>query len=120
MRRPRFPAAILALATLAPIGLAAAPADALAHSGQLSPKDDCHRHKAAQERHWHIDGTATRGGPCLKINGKTYYFGSNAICAAERAAISDAREASWTGSIDGEVVDALVSCVQGLDLPARE
>ena len=70
-------AAICALVGLA--ALAAGPADlfdgigeAQAHSGQLSPKDGCHRHKAAGERHWHIDGTATRGGECVKQDGIAY------------------------------------------------
>lgn len=72
MRRSRGAAAILAIAALALIGLAAAPGDALAHSGQLSPKDGCHRHKAVGERHWHVDGTAERGGECVKRDGIAY------------------------------------------------
>ena len=70
-------AAICALVGLA--ALAAGPADlfdgigeAQAHSAQLSPKDGCHKHKAAGERHWHIDGTATRGGECVKQDGIAY------------------------------------------------
>ena len=43
----------------------------LAHAGGLSPKDDCHRDKAAGERHWHIEGTSERGGECIKRDGKT-------------------------------------------------
>ena len=35
-----------------------------AHPGGMSPKDGCHKHKAAGERHWHIEGTAKRGGIC--------------------------------------------------------
>ena len=46
----------------------------LAHAGQLSPKDDCHKYKAAGERHWHLEGTAERGGECVKRDGKTVYM----------------------------------------------
>ena len=45
---------------------------AQAHSGGLSPKDGCHRHKAAGERRWHLDGTAQRGGECVKRDGIAY------------------------------------------------
>ena len=44
----------------------------LAHAGQLSPKDGCHRHKAAGERHWHQGNTAERGGECVKQDGVSY------------------------------------------------
>ena len=71
--------------------------------------------KAADERHWHKDGTAERGGPCLTIDGKTRYFGSNALCAVERAAIIVARQAG--GSVSGDTAQALVHCVQGLGPP---
>ena len=37
---------------------------ARAHSGGLY-KDGCHRDKKAAERHWHLKGTADRGGPCV-------------------------------------------------------
>ena len=46
----------------------------LAHAGQLSPKDECHKHKAAGERHWHKAGTDERGGECIKRDGKTVYM----------------------------------------------
>ena len=72
MRRPRGAVAILAIAAVALIGLAALPTDAGAHSGGLSPKDGCHKHKAAGERHWHLDGSAERGGECVKRDGIAY------------------------------------------------
>ena len=46
----------------------------LAHAGQLSPKDDCHKQKGAGERHWHKEGTAERGGECVKRDGNTVYM----------------------------------------------
>ena len=72
MRRPRGAAAIVAIAALALFGLAALPGDGQAHNGQLSPKDGCHKHKAAGERHWHKPESAERGGACLKQGGITY------------------------------------------------
>ena len=83
MRRTRGARAAFATAAictlLAVAALAAGPADlfdgigeAQAHSGQLSPKDGCHKHKAAGERHWHVEGTATRGGECVKRDGIAY------------------------------------------------
>lgn len=61
--------AILALVLSGVVGLAAA-GDAFAHSGGLA-KDGCHKDNAAGERHWHIDGTADRGGECVKRDGRT-------------------------------------------------
>ncbi|MDE0203207.1 MAG: hypothetical protein OXK73_12325 [Rhodospirillaceae bacterium] len=46
----------------------------LAHAGQLSPKDGCHKQKSAGERHWHVAGSAERGGECIKRDGKTVYM----------------------------------------------
>ena len=59
-------------ASTALIGLAALPTDAGAHSGGLSPRDGCHKHKAAGERRWHLDGSAERGGECVKRDGIAY------------------------------------------------
>ena len=42
----------------------------LAHSGGMAA-DGCHKHKAADERHWHVGGTAERGGECVKTDGRT-------------------------------------------------
>ena len=42
-----------------------------AHPGGLA-KDGCHKDNAAGERHWHIDGTADRGGECIKRDGHTF------------------------------------------------
>ena len=42
----------------------------LAHAGGMA-KDGCHKHKAAGERHWHEEGTAERGGECVKSGGRT-------------------------------------------------
>ena len=117
MRRSRGAAAILAIAAIALVGLAAFPTDAPAHPGGLSPKDQCHRNNAAGERHWHKDGTAERAGPCVEIDGTSWRFGDNAICAAERAAIADAREASRYDDVPGETASALVTCVQDLEPP---
>ena len=61
-------AAAVMLGTM--IGLAAASGDAFAHTGGLA-SDGCHNHKAAGERHWHIDGTSERGGECIKRDGRT-------------------------------------------------
>ncbi len=77
----RIVPAALALAMLAVAALAVATprlidgtGEAQAHSGQLSPKDGCHKHKAAKERHWHVEGTATRGGECVKRDGVTFHI----------------------------------------------
>ena len=62
---------ILFVAFALAVGLAAGVPDAEAHRGQLSKKDDCHKMKAANERHWHIPGTGDRGGPCVKSDAGT-------------------------------------------------
>ena len=41
-----------------------------AHPGGMA-QDGCHRHKAAQERHWHLEGTSERGGECISRDGAT-------------------------------------------------
>ena len=58
-----------AMAVAVALGAAAAP-DAWSHPGGLA-SDGCHKHKAAGERHWHVDGTAERGGVCVKEGGRT-------------------------------------------------
>ena len=86
--------------------LAAPPASAeldepliFAHAGQLSPKDDCHKHKAAGERHWHLAATDERGGECVKRDGVTVKVGAEAevlkqrLAAAEAEAINARRQA---------------------------
>lgn len=89
-----------------------APVMQLAHAGQLSPKDDCHRHKAAGERHWHKKGTAERGGPCIKKDGKTTYLTNHAICGKERVAFSRAKD-KWNVDYKRHA-EALKDCIIGL------
>lgn len=89
----------------------------LAHAGQLSPKDSCHRHKAAGERHWHKEDTAHRGGPCVKVKGRTYHLTNHAICAAARVGLVEAKE-RW-GSDYKRVSEALKDCIVALPPPAR-
>lgn len=131
MRRLSGAAAILAICAVALFGLAAVPADALAHSGQLSPKDGCHKHKAAQERHWHKDGTAARGGACIKQDGTTYRVleveveieapapaGAAPwdVCATEWNSL-EYRLGAWTG-VSERAAD-LLGCLRGA-YPQRE
>ena len=42
---------------------------AIAGKGMVSPKDGCHWDRTLDppERHWHVEGTKERGGPCVKI-----------------------------------------------------
>ena len=87
----------------------------LAHAGQLSPKDGCHNHKAAGERHWHEDGTSERGGPCVKKNGATEKFRGNALCLDERLHMTKLIEDYWNTTGDWEdMARALRACIQGL------
>ncbi len=95
--------------------IAAEPVIQLAHAGQLSPKDDCHRHKAAGERHWHKDESATRGGPCLKVDGETYRFLNHAVCAEERIFFmqqADRWSPDWASA-----AERLKACIQNLPPP---
>ena len=73
-RRRRALPALAAAAAVALGALLAAPAldidGAFAHPGGMAG-DGCHKHKAAGERHWHIDGSAERGGECVKRDGRT-------------------------------------------------
>jgi len=85
----------------------------LAHEGQLSPKDHCHRHKAASERHWHLEGTTDRGGPCVKVDGETFRFGGNALCPDERVALSRDRD-RWNMNWR-QHAESLLACIKGLD-----
>ncbi|MYA88800.1 MAG: hypothetical protein F4X97_10180 [Boseongicola sp. SB0662_bin_57] len=89
----------------------------LAHAGQLSPKDDCHRHKAAGERHWHLEGTSTRGGPCLKdSNGETWHLNEHALCSDARIRFAVIEDLDWPTSHDWEeVARELRSCIMGLE-----
>lgn len=89
----------------------------LAHAGQLSPKDSCHRHKAAGERHWHKQDTSDRAGPCVKVNGQTYRLANHAICAATRVELVEAKK-RW-GSDYKRVSEALKDCIIALPPPKR-
>ena len=71
----------------------------LAHSGMLSPKDGCHNHKAAKERHWHRDGTAERGGVCSKQDGRTYRVLEVEAPAPEVKAPWDACPTEWAAMV---------------------
>ena len=66
----------------------------IAHSGGMA-KDGCHRDRKAGERHHHKDGSVDRAGPCLKIDGGTWRFAGNAVCAAERAAMARDEGDGW-------------------------
>ena len=134
MRGRAFRPARLAIAMLAVAALGFGTPDligsigeAQAHSGQLSPKDGCHRHKAAGERHWHQDGTAERGGACVKQNGTTYRVleveapapDAKApwdVCATEWNAL-EYRLGAWTG-VSERAAD-LLGCLRGA-YPRRE
>ncbi len=87
----------------------------LAHSGQLSPKDDCHNHKKAGERHWHRDGTSERGGPCVTQDGDTYRLTKHDICAKERILLVRESESYW-GNYEA-AAEALKNCIISLDSP---
>ena len=89
-----------------------------AHNGSLSPKDDCHKDNKAGERHWHLMNTQDRGGPCVVIDGRTFHFGSNDICAAERAELVRTKEDFWSGADDFRTVaESLKDCIIGLGPP---
>ena len=87
----------------------------LAHAGQLSPKDQCHKHKAAGERHWHIGEGIERGGPCVKSGGETFHFGKNALCKAQRLELAKAERRY--GADYRAIARALKECIQGLPAP---
>ena len=63
-----------------------------AHPGGMA-EDGCHRHRAAAERHWHLEGTSERGGECIERDGATVQ-----VAPAERqietleAQLADERE----------------------------
>ncbi len=92
-----------------------APYVQLAHSGQLSPKDNCHKHKAAGERHWHEANSSERGGPCVKDDGKTWRLTDHAICAGPRIELVRAGE-RW-GANYKSVAEALKDCIIALPDP---
>ena len=81
---------------------------AFAHNGGLSPKDQCHKQKSVGERHWHEEGTSTRGGPCIKKNGETYKLTNNNLCAAVRIRIIDAGWNEDWKDIAEDFVDCIV------------
>ena len=87
----------------------------IAHAGQLSPKDGCHKHKAAKERHWHKKGTSERGGPCVKVDGKTYKLFRHALCAEARVKLVRAKD-RWDGDYKGAAA-ALKDCIVGMHDP---
>ena len=80
----------------------------LAHAGQLSPKDDCHRQKSRGERHWHVEG-GKRGGPCVKVDGRTYHLRNHALCAKARVAFYREKE-RWRGNFRA-AAEALKDCI---------
>lgn len=86
----------------------------LAGAGMVSPKDGCHKatHNGQRERHWHIEGTKDRGGPCVRVDGETHQFGKNAICARARVALDEDRE--YDDWVRRKNARALVVCVQNL------
>ena len=101
--------------------------DAWAHPGQLSPKDDCHRHKAAGERHWHTNGTAERGGECVKRDGLSYRVleveaapaaaGPPWVaCSGTWAALTDEIGSYWAPSISDAAQELLI-CLQRAYVP---
>ena len=113
-------AALLAVAALG-IGTPELPGgagEAQAHSGQLSPKDGCHRDKAAGERHWHIDGSATRGGECVKRDGVTFHVQEVEVaadppwvaCSGTWATLTDEVGGYWAPSISDAARD-LLACL---------
>ena len=127
--------AIVAALAVAAMAVPAAAADELhreiilAHSGGVSPKDDCHRDRKgvqgpAGERHWHKEGTRDRAGPCVKVDGKTWRFTGNALCARERVDLINDRD-RWSPDWKRHV-NALLTCVQRMPVrigsrpPARK
>ena len=127
MRGRAFRPATLAIAMLAVAALGfgtpdpiAGIGEAHAHSGQLSPKDGCHKHKAAGERHWHQDGTAKRGGECVKRDGIAYRVlevdAPWDVCASQWNAL-EYRLGAWSG-VSKRAAD-LLGCLRGA-YPRRE
>ena len=80
----------------------------LAHSGQLSPKDGCHKQKSAKERHWHVKGTSERGGPCVGKPG--FKLTDHALCAKERIAFARDKDDGWGVNYERHA-EALKDCV---------
>lgn len=106
------------------VGLTMLAQPAAAHSGGVSPKDDCHKSKKLKERHWHKEGTRKRGGPCVKVRGKTYQFINNAICAEERVELTKnnelADEGGWSARRDAaryyrRIAENLRDCIANSD-----
>ena len=92
-----------------------APVFQFAHAGQLSPKDNCHKHKAAGERHWHREDSAERGGPCVKDGGETWRLTDHAICSGPR--IELVRAGGRRGADYKRVAEALKDCIIALPDP---
>lgn len=90
----------------------------IAHRGQLSPKDSCHKHKAAGERHWHKEGTDERAGPCVKVDGGSFRLTKHGLCAKERVALVRAKDKSWGANYAG-VAEQLKDCIIRMNLPRR-
>ena len=99
-----------------------------AHSGGVSPKDQCHKlnvkvdgKKRAIERHWHkapedAGGKKTvRAGPCIKDAGETYRLAGHALCADERIAMLKADETY--GANYRRIATDFKHCVLALDAP---
>ena len=87
----------------------------IAHSGGMA-KDECHRDRKAGERHYHKAGSTERAGPCLKIDGRTWRFKANGLCARERAAFARDEKDGW--GIDWKRhAMALLNCVLAMRAP---
>jgi len=87
-----------------------APVFRLAGTGQLSPKDGCHKENGV--RHWHKEGTTEPAGPCVKDGGQTYRLTNHAICSGPRIELVKAKE-RW-GSDYKRVAEALKDCIVAL------
>ena len=124
-------AAMVALIALAGAFFAGqASAQDLAHNGQVSQKDQCHKKNAKVdgvkitiERHWHLDpddagGKKTkRGGPCVTRGGKTYRLAKHALCADERIDLLVAQETYGTDY--KRLAAAFKRCVINMNAPAQ-
>lgn len=88
----------------------------VAHAGTLSPKDGCHKlntrvdgKKVTVERHWHHEGTADRGGPCVGRPG--FQLTDHGLCAKERIAFARAKEKNHWRTDYKSHAEALKDCV---------
>lgn len=79
------------LLALAIAGVAVFSVSACAHPGGIAA-DGCHKHTAADERHWHFEGTAERAGACVERDGRTVKLAPPKVRIAElEAALESAR-----------------------------